>query len=221
MTDRPRRVPLVFVPAMIATGRVYQGLLDDLRRDRDVYVAEHDPDPPETVGWEFFFQEIDRVAPRGRFDLMGQSLSGPVVACYAEAHPDRVRRTVLIGPVLFHFDRPPRTLRRKVQNLYLAAKSGQFLRFLRALRTMRQRMGTERMRRINAFGSNLDLTRTLRRLRRTTVIWQRDEEVIPAADRVRLAEFPNLTIRQTPGSHLSPALQPRLLLPTIREALDG
>ena len=218
---KPRRTPLVFVPAMIATGRVYQGLLDDLRTDRDVYVVEHDLDPPEPITWKFFFQEIDQIAPAGQFDIMGQSLSGPMVAQYAASFPDRVRRTVLIGPVLFQFDREPRSLGRKVRNLYLAARSGQFRRFIRALRTMRQRMGTERMRRINAFGSGLDLTPTLRKLTNTTVIWQRDEEVIPAADQARIAEYAKIQVRVTRGSHLSPALEPHLLLPTIRNVLDA
>jgi len=67
----------------------------------------------------------------------------------------------------------------------------------------------------------VDLSPELRRVQNTVILWPEYEEVIDPVTYERLTkEFPNIPVREVPGSHNDMALAPRKLVGIVRKELD-
>lgn len=220
----PKPKPLlIFVPGLGFRGEVYEPLLKHFRDRFEIRSADHPLELPKKIDWKFWDQVIDKAADGAkRFYLVGQSMGGPPALHYAATHPKRVIRTVAIAPVLWPFVRKPRTRRRKLLNILVAIRSGEIFHLLRLPRKYLGRSHPETTRRLAYWAGDVDLSDILGQLERSTVLWHRHEEVIPHKHFEKLQkEFSNITTVVIKGSHLSAVTEPRVIVPVMREALDG
>lgn len=212
----------MFVPGLGTDGSVYAPFLDAFRSGYDVQPADPPVRFPEKLSWGFFFGPIDRAVGDGPAILVGHSLGGAIALKYAASHPGRVDRVIAVAPVLFPFKRIRRAVIENIHNFRISLTGGHPLRLLRIGRTIRERAGQGRARKLYDFAGAVDLARDLPKLRNATVLFPEREEVVPRGqfDRVR-REFRNVRTKAVPGSHHHIALAPRRVIKAVREELDG
>src|SRR5262245_25902629 len=102
-------LPVVLVPALLSTPRLYAGQLPALWSFGPVMIADHRHD--ETM--EAIAQRILKDAP-ARFALLGMSMGGYVALAIMRAAPERVARLALLDTNA-RPDAPEQTERRKAQ----------------------------------------------------------------------------------------------------------
>jgi pimeloyl-ACP methyl ester carboxylesterase len=228
MSDSPKPI-LVFVPGLGANGEVYSLLLDELRGRYDVRSADLGEDFPERLSWPFFLESIDRAANGAKeFYLLGHSLGGALALKYAADNPARVKRLVVVAPLVFPL-RPHReyvglsrfTWYRRLRSGVMALLSGHPLHLLKVVEIRKQTLGGDKRQRLYDWIDGVDLAPEAATLKNTTVLWPRREELIDPMTYTRLKEYSNITVRTVPGSHNNLALGPRKLVPIVEEALRG
>lgn len=220
---RPAKPIVVFVPALVATPEVYEPLLGRLTKEFDIRLVRWPLQLPDPLTDGYLMEQVDAAAKGARrFSLVGQSLSSPVVLQYAARHSRRVERVVAVAPVLFPFHRLPRTRVQKTKNMVAAVRSGLGRHLIRSTKEIRRRMTGPRLTILNRWGAGIDLLPWLGKLPPTTILWHRNEEVIPLGQLEEVQrEYPDITVTKIPGSHLSLVLEAPRCAPYLREALRG
>ncbi len=87
------RIPLVLLPGLDGTGRLFAPLLTELPQWLDPKVITYPADEP--LPYEALLESIRATLPAGPFFVLGESFSGPLAVLLAAAEPTRVRGVVL------------------------------------------------------------------------------------------------------------------------------
>jgi len=114
----PESLPIVLIPGLLCSPRLYGEQLPELWRFGSVVIADHTRD--DSVG--AIAQRILAVAPR-RFALAGLSMGGYIAFEILRSSPDRVVRLALLGTSA-RADTPEQSDRRRAQ--MALARGGRF-----------------------------------------------------------------------------------------------
>ena len=218
---------LVMVSGLGGTGAAYAPLLKHFRGEYEIRAADHLLRFPSRLSWNFFFSAIDRALAGREGYLLGHSLGGAIALKYAASHPDRIKGTVAIAPILFDA-KPGKRRGWEAVRLYRYARlmarslaSGP-LHALRVVRVRRHIFMNGRGRRLYRWTHTINLAKDLAKLTRATVLWPEKEELLNYRNFERLQrEFPNVRSRVVPGSHNTAIFHPRHLAAVIKEELRG
>lgn len=222
MAEREKPV-LIFVPGLGASGDVYRLLLDGLQDDYNVRSADLPGEFPAELDWPFFYRSIETVAADAKkFYLLGHSMGGGVALKYAATHPDQVLSVTAVCPVLFPFKAHRHKWRERLHNLATAVRHGHPVHLLRIAQLLKSRATGGRAGKQYRFSRAIDLRADLPMLQRATVLWPKEEEIIPRSQFEELqAQYPNINAREIAGSHHLIAIAPEPLLPSIKQAVHG